>query len=68
MGWILIQLSFPNIFWWKLSLLERDHQNSQTVLGATGMNELQKLFIFVYIKQVNYYTIFINIKNDIKEL
>ena len=38
-GWILINISLRNIFW-KLLLLERNHQNSQAVLGATGMNGL----------------------------
>ena len=35
--WILINISSSNILW-KFLLLERYHQDSQAVLGNTGMN------------------------------
>ena len=39
MGWIIINMSPSNIFL-KIVMLERYNQNSQAVLGATGMNRL----------------------------
>ena len=41
MGWMLVNISPSNILL-KLLLLEKYHQNSQAVLGATGINMLSR--------------------------